>query len=467
MHADLLAVVDAFDRVIAAAEGVVEPAVLDPVAETVRAVRRRAGYLGDTVVAAVAGGTGSGKSSLVNALAGEIVSEPGGMRPTTGTPLAWIPSNPEPGLVRLLDDLGVTARVGQDHHDWLALIDLPDTDSVVVDHRHRVDALLPKVDLVLWVIDPEKYQDAVLHDRYLDPLSDYHRQFLFVLNQVDRLAPGEIDDLVGDLAATLMADGIPEPVIVPVAADPDLGPPIGIDRLIDHLERMVDVKRVVYQKLATDLTQAARAVTAAPELAGAVGFEPRWESVRERAAAAVASGDRRGGVGVLQSFVDELGDEVGGGARAALEEVVSDQDVSRAVEVAYESSGAFRTPQPPPAPRWTGPVRWGLAGAAALGVVWAVVAGTGGGEVLWPVVMVVAAVAAWVALGSWVASHRTRAAAEALTAHRSELEEPIARALDQHLGRSLRGVLRKRAAATAAATELGLALTELERRLGR
>ena len=467
MHADLLAVVDAFDRVIAGARGVVEPAVLDPVAETVRAVRRRAGYLGDTVVAAVAGGTGSGKSSLVNALAGEIVSEPGGMRPTTGVPLAWIPSNPEPGLVRLLDDLGVTARVGQDRHDWLALIDLPDTDSVVVDHRHRVDALLPRVDLVLWVIDPEKYQDAVLHDSYLTPLSDYHRQFLFVLNQVDRLAPGEIDDLVDDLSATLMDDGIPDPVIVPVAADPDVGPPVGIERLTDHLERMVDVKRVVYEKLATDLTQAARAVTAAPELAGAVGFEPRWESVRDRAAVAVAAGDRRGAAGLLQSFVDEVGEEVGGAARAALHEVVSDEDVSRAVEVAYESSGAFRTPPPPPAPRWTGALRWGLAGAGALGVAWTAVAGAGGGEVVWPLIVVAVAVAAWVAAGSWVASHRTRAAAEALAAHRSDLEGPVARALDQHLGRPLRGVLRKRAAATAAATELGLALTELERRLGR
>ena len=49
----------------------------------------------------------------------------------------------------------------------LLVLDLPDLDSIEPSHAERVDQLLPRVDAVLWVTDPEKYQDAVLHDAYL------------------------------------------------------------------------------------------------------------------------------------------------------------------------------------------------------------------------------------------------------------------------------------------------------------
>lgn len=466
MDADLLAAVDAFDRVVAAADGLVDPQVLDPVAETVRATRDRVGYLGDTVVAAVAGGTGSGKSSLINALAEEVVSESGGMRPTTGEPVAWIPSNPEPGLVRLLDDLGVTERVGQDRHDWLALIDLPDTDSVVVDHRHRVEELLPRVDLVLWMIDPEKYQDAVLHDRYLRPLAGYQRQFVFVLNQIDRLEGVEVDEVVADLVSTLNAEGFTQPIVLAVAADPDMGPPIGVDELVDHLEHTVDVKRVVYEKLATDLGEAARTLATSPELSGAVGFESRWETARRDAAETIAAGDRREGSARLEAFVDQLAVDAGGSTALTLRDEVGPDVVRSAVDVAFESSGAFRPVEPVAAPSWASGARWAAIAVALVGLVWGIVALAGDGGLLWPIVVVVVAVASWVWLGSWISGYRTRATRRATEEHRRALVEPVADRLDAQLGRPLRSVLRRRAAASAAATELELALADLERRLG-
>lgn len=466
MRSDLLAAVDAFDRVIAAARELIDPAVLDPVATTVRQVRERAGYLGDTLVAAVAGGTGSGKSSLINALAGEEVARSGGMRPTTGKPLGWIPANPEPGLVRLLDDLGVEERVGQDLHPWLALLDLPDTDSVVADHRHTVEALLPRVDLVLWVIDPEKYQDRVLHSRYLQPLAAYHRQFVFVLNQIDRLAPGTVDDLVSDLRQTLVADGIPEPTIVTVAADPDVGPPIGIDDLVAVLEDKADVKEVVYGKLATDLREAAKTLTSLPEFSGGTGFEASWNEARDEAARLLASGDRRRAVARLDGFVDSVAGQAGGGVAAVIRQEVTPDSVAEAVEVAYEASGAYRTPAPVPAPGWARPVRWVALVAAVAAVVWGIDSLRAGRNLLWPVVVTLLSVAVWAGVGVWVSSYRSRATRRLLAQHREELIEPIARLLDTHLGKRLRGVLRRRAGATAAATELDLALAELERRLG-
>lgn len=465
MQADLLAAVDAFDRVLAAAEGLVDPAVLDPVAETVQAVRARAGYLGDTVVAAVAGGTGSGKSSLINALAAEVVTESGGMRPTTGMPMAWIPANPEPGLVRLLDDLGVKERTGQDLHPWLALLDLPDTDSVVVDHRHTVESLLPRVDLVLWVIDPEKYQDRVLHQRYLQPLAAYRRQFVFVLNQIDRLEPDTIDDLVADLRASLAVDGIPDPEIFAVAADPTAGPPIGVDELVERLEETVDVKRLVYDKLATDLKESATRLMALPDMSGGVGFNQRWDEVRKEAAGELAAGDRRQTELRLNQFVDELADEVGGGAAASLRTDIGAGVVATAVEVAFESSGAYRTPPSPPAPKWVGPTRWVALAVAVAGLFWGFDRLRGGGPLVWPVIVVLAGLLVWFGIGTWTSSYRTRAGVRMAAEHRESLLDPISRQLEAQLGRRIRTVLRRRAGATAAATELNLALAELDRRL--
>ena len=466
MRGDLQAALDAFDRVIATADGLVDPAMLDPVAETVRSVRNRAGYLGDTLVAAVAGGTGSGKSSLINALAGEVVTESGGMRPTTGIPLAWIPANPEPGLVRLLDDLEVGDRVGQDLHPWLALLDLPDTDSVIVDHRHTVEALLPRVDLVLWIIDPEKYQDRLLHEGYVRRLAAYHRQFVFVLNQIDRLDPDTVATMVSDLRETLIADGIPDPLIVPVAADPSVGPPVGIDELVETLERTVDVKQTVYEKLATDLGEAARQLSAAPDLSGGVGFGSRWDEARLEAAGRLAEGDRRGCEAHLSNFLSDLADEVGGGAATSLREEVDDSAIASAVEVAYESSGAYRLPEPPPAPGWVSPLRWAALVVAVAGLFWGFDRLRTGDGLLWPAVTAVVALAVWVGVGSWTSTHRARVRERLVAEYRRELVDPISRQLDAQLGRRLRSVLRRRAGVTAAATELNLALAELERRLG-
>ena len=35
------------------------------------------------------------------------------------------------------------------------------------EHRLEVDRLVELVDLLVWVLDPQKYADAALHDRYL------------------------------------------------------------------------------------------------------------------------------------------------------------------------------------------------------------------------------------------------------------------------------------------------------------
>ncbi len=68
---------------------------------------------------------------------------------------------------------GVTPPAGTDGLDGLVLLDLPDHDSTELSHRLEVDRLVQLVDVLVWVVDPQKYADAALHDRYLKPLAGY------------------------------------------------------------------------------------------------------------------------------------------------------------------------------------------------------------------------------------------------------------------------------------------------------
>ncbi|WP_411079115.1 GTPase [Streptomyces sp. cmx-18-6] len=166
-------------------------------------------------VVAVAGATGSGKSTLFNALAGAQISDTGLRRPTTSQPIACSWTD---GAAGLLDRLAIPGRLRRRPHpgpaafdealQGLVLVDLPDHDSAATAHRDQVDRVLALVDAVIWVVDPEKYADAALHERYLRPLAGHAEVTFVVLNQIDRL-PGEAADLVlDDLRRLLDEDGV-------------------------------------------------------------------------------------------------------------------------------------------------------------------------------------------------------------------------------------------------------------------
>ncbi|HEY1174896.1 MAG TPA: YfjP family GTPase, partial [Phytomonospora sp.] len=169
---------------------------------------------GQHTVVAIAGATGSGKSQLFNALAGVTISETGVRRPTTAAPIACSWSD---GAASLIERLGIPPRLrrrplptgdGESPLRGLVLIDLPDHDSAAVQHRRHVDRILALVDAVIWVVDPEKYADAVLHERYLRPMAAHAEVMFVVLNQIDRL-PGEAaEQVLDDLRRLLDEDGI-------------------------------------------------------------------------------------------------------------------------------------------------------------------------------------------------------------------------------------------------------------------
>lgn len=193
-----------------------------------RAVEERAGHRlrlsGEHTVVALAGSTGSGKSSLLNALAGEQLAEVDVLRPTTSEALAVVRG--EEGSGDLLDWLAVRRRhtlpgaalASADDRDGLILLDLPDHDSVVVEHRLEAERLVALVDLMVWVVDPQKYADAVLHERYLRRLGTHRDVLLVVLNQVDRLASAEVEACHRDLERLLAADGLAGVPVLDVSA---------------------------------------------------------------------------------------------------------------------------------------------------------------------------------------------------------------------------------------------------------
>ncbi|MFC4591410.1 GTPase [Sphaerisporangium corydalis] len=173
-----------------------------------RAGARRSLSVEHTVVA-LAGATGSGKSSLFNALSGTSLAGVGVTRPTTSTAQAamWDPEGAGP----LLDWLRVPHRHavgGPDELSGLILLDLPDHDSIELAHRLEVDRLVAVVDLLVWVLDPQKYADAAVHERYLRSLGRHRDVMLVVLNQTDRLAPAAAERCVGDLRRLLDEDGL-------------------------------------------------------------------------------------------------------------------------------------------------------------------------------------------------------------------------------------------------------------------
>jgi GTP-binding protein EngB required for normal cell division len=247
-------VLDALDLAIARGEAVLDEDTTRSMTILASRLRTRAGFIGDVLVVALAGGTGSGKSSLLNAIVGEELVETGVVRPTTSDVLAVFRDDPYVDLGPLWTALGIERHVAHDGAASLVLVDLPDFDSTVEAHRHIVSEVLPVVDVVVWVLDPEKYADPVLHEGFLSSMTRYEEQFLFVLNQVDRLGD-EFESAISSLHGHLTDDGFTAPRVVgSIAADVETS---DIADLVGALADRWDTKSAAIAKLALDTRSAA------------------------------------------------------------------------------------------------------------------------------------------------------------------------------------------------------------------
>ena len=260
----------------------------DGLVETGRAVVEKAGArlgLGlETTVAALAGPTGVGKSQLFNALTGAELATVGRRRPTTSAGQAAIWGN---GGEALLDWLQIARRhrLEAGELEGLVLLDLPDFDSVEAAHRVEAERIVELADLVLWVVEPQKYADATLHERYLRPLASHVGSMALVLNQADLLSPADVGAWRKDAERLLEEDGLRAiPIAIVSARTGD-----GLPELRRLLRERVQARDAALARLTADVEAAAEAFGASCEGGGAAGVK-REERGRLLAALEDAAG---------------------------------------------------------------------------------------------------------------------------------------------------------------------------------
>jgi energy-coupling factor transporter ATP-binding protein EcfA2 len=166
----------------------------------------------------LAGGTGVGKSTLLNALAGEPVAVTGERRPTTSGFTAYLHvRDDDPWLLELPEVKLV--RHQRASLEGKVIIDSPDADSACEDHLVMLKGALDLADMVLVVVSGEKYVSA----RVLSLLAAYRegREFAFVFNKIDQLPDGAAVD---DFRGVIRTVGFTEAPVYPISARAALRP---------------------------------------------------------------------------------------------------------------------------------------------------------------------------------------------------------------------------------------------------
>ncbi len=246
-----------------AARGRLDETLVDEAQTIVERAASRLRLSATHTVVAIAGATGSGKSSTFNALTGLELSSVGVRRPTTSWATACVWGSD--GADELLEWLGIAPRHQTTRDsmldtrrestalDGVVLLDLPDHDSTEVSHHLEVDRLVQLADMLVWVLDPQKYADAAVHDRYLAPLATHQEVMVVVLNHIDTVPESGRQGLVDDVRRLLDADGLPRVPVIPVSAREGLGVP----ELRAEIAKRVSAKRMTRTRLEADLQKAA------------------------------------------------------------------------------------------------------------------------------------------------------------------------------------------------------------------
>lgn len=216
------------------------------------AAERRA-LSGEHTVVGFFGATGSGKTSLFNAVVGEDLGVTAARRPTTSSPLAavWQPE----GAEELLDWLGVEDRRNRPGEfsagaGGLILLDLPDFDSVEPRHREIATRLAGQVDVLVWVTDPEKYADSVIHDQFIRPHASHSSVTLAVLNKADKLTADDRRRVAASLQQLLNDDGLRKVSVIATSARTGLG----VDDLRQAIARVAARRSAQQARIEADIT---------------------------------------------------------------------------------------------------------------------------------------------------------------------------------------------------------------------
>lgn len=274
---DVATRLEGLTQAVTASRGRIDDDIIAPAEMLTGRAAERLTLSGEHTIVALAGATGSGKSSLFNSLTDLELAGVGVRRPTTSWALAcsWGPD----GAQGLLEWMGIPPRhqvsrmsmldqsAEEAKLDGLVLLDLPDHDSTEVSHHLEMDRLVTYADLLIWVLDPQKYADAAIHDRYIRPMAAYSDVTLVVLNQIDRIPFEQRERALADVRRILAEGGLPDVEVIGVSATRG----DGVDELKRELATRIRAKSSAKSRLTADIAAAAGVIAEVGGTAEAAG----------------------------------------------------------------------------------------------------------------------------------------------------------------------------------------------------
>ena len=166
------------------------------------------------LLAVVGGSTGAGRSTLVNALVGRDVTRAGPLRPTTRVPVLVCRSGDRHWFAR---DRDIAVCLDERVPPGIALLDVPDIDSVSADNRRVAVRLLGAADLWIFVTTAARYADAAPW-HMLRLARERDTRLALVL---DRVPAEDIDTVRADFVRLLRQAGFGD---VPLYVIPEVAP---------------------------------------------------------------------------------------------------------------------------------------------------------------------------------------------------------------------------------------------------